>query len=65
MKNKRTVPQGFNTAVMESLGTTVSRSYVTMVRKGQRTNDSVLMEIIKTDHNWKQIEHDRVKRMIL
>lgn len=63
---KRTVPQGFNTAVIASLGhTTVSSAYITMVRKGKRTNDSILMEIIKTDHNWQQIEHERVKRMIL
>jgi len=43
-------PHGFNKAVMQRLGRVkVSSAYITMVKKGKRNNDAVLMAIIEVD----------------
>lgn len=58
------VPMGFNKAVLERCPNQVTSSYVSMVRRGQRRNDVVLLTIIQVDHNWKEIEHERLKKML-
>lgn len=62
--NRWTVPMGFNKTVMEHCPTKVTSSYISMVRKGKRRNDTVLMSIIEVDHNWKELERERLKKML-
>jgi nicotinamide mononucleotide adenylyltransferase len=58
------VPNGFNQAVMDRFKgkTRPSSSYVSMVRRGIRKNDAVLMAIIEVDHNWNEMERERLKK---
>lgn len=60
------VPMGFNLAVIDKFKgkTKPTTSYVTMVRKGIRKNDAVLLAIIEVDHNWNEIESERLKKML-
>ena len=61
-----TVPMGFNKAVQERLDgeQSVTSSYISMVKRGIRTNDTVLLAIIHVDHNWKELEYERLKKML-
>lgn len=58
-------PSGFYNAVKERLGNdNVSSSVISMVKRGKRTNDAVLLAVIEVDHNWKEIQHERLKRLL-
>lgn len=57
-------PYGFYHAVREHLGVDVSKGMISMVKSGRRTNDAILLAIIHVDHNWKQLEHDRIKKLL-
>lgn len=49
------LPHDFNKRVLNILPfKRFSTSYVTMVRKGKRKNDDVLLAIITVDHYWNQ-----------
>jgi hypothetical protein len=63
MKKIPQVPYGFLKEVQNRIGIKVSRNYISMVRRGLRTNDAVLMAIIETEHNWKQIEYNKIKSL--
>lgn len=48
---------GFYADVLAELDFTYSKSYICMVKCGQRSNDDVLMAIIKADHKHKNKTH--------
>lgn len=66
--NKRwSTPMGFNKVVIEHLAehnVKCGSSYVSMVRRGVRTNDHVLLAIIKVDHDWEKLERERFKKLL-
>lgn len=57
-------PNGFYDAVKEKLGVNVQASsgYICMVKSGRRTNDAILRAVIEADHDWKNIQHERLKK---
>ena len=57
MKTQRN-PWGINKEVQRQIEGKIqySSSYISMVRKGQRKNDTVLLAIITVDHN-RQLEY--------
>lgn len=59
-------PNGFTEAVRKELGpkVKVSKTHISAVGKGQRTNDAVLLAIITVDHNWQALERERLKKLI-
>lgn len=57
-------PVYFYQAVREHLGVNIPKATISMVKSGRRNNDSVLLAVIYVDHNWKEIEHERLKKML-